>query len=141
LSRFGPVHPFTIGINRLAAARWLLAAGDTTEAMSLLHLHELDLPQSVHPVQTASFILGNFALPALARIEQARRRPDIARHLRETFELRVDHAGDLDRWLARPFARVSAGNSVTTSAEVGRPRLRLGWLDRYLGPVSNRSRQ
>ena len=69
--RYGADHPFMIAINRIAAARWLLAAGDTTQALRLLRLHETDLPGTLHPLPAANMVIGGLALPAVADVEEA----------------------------------------------------------------------
>src|SRR5690606_28894920 len=69
--RFGSRHPFVIPVNRLAAGRWLLAAGDTAQAARLLSVYNVDLPGTLQPLPAASVVLGVHMLPELARIEEA----------------------------------------------------------------------
>jgi serine/threonine protein kinase/tetratricopeptide (TPR) repeat protein len=98
---YASIHPFLLAIDRLAAGRWLLAAGDTAQAQRLLLFHETDLPGSLQPMPVVNVILGSLALPTLARIEEARGRPDRARHLRELFRERTDRAPD--DWIDGPL--------------------------------------
>jgi hypothetical protein len=92
----GARHPFLVGVNRLAAGRLLLATGDTADAVSLLLMHEVDLPQRLHPFPTVSFILGTYALPGLARVGDASGRAEQARQYRYIFRGRVDFANQPD---------------------------------------------
>jgi hypothetical protein len=87
---FGSRHPYLPSLQRLAAARWLLADGDTAQAARLLLLFESDLPGSLHPLPTANIVLGAFGLPDLARIEDARGRLDMATYYRARFRERAD---------------------------------------------------
>jgi tRNA A-37 threonylcarbamoyl transferase component Bud32/TolB-like protein len=60
-------HAFLSGVNRLTAARWLAAAGDTATASRLLTWHEVigdPRPQTVH----ANVVLAPFAYLARARL-------------------------------------------------------------------------
>jgi TolB-like protein len=86
----GKDHPFLVGVNRLAASRLLLAAGDTTTAAELLLFHEVDLPSSLHPMPTATIVLGTFGLAELARIEDGLGQTDLAQHHRAILGERVD---------------------------------------------------
>jgi hypothetical protein len=97
--RFGSRHPFLTAINRFAAARWLLASGDSVQAERLLRLHQTDLPGTLHPMQSVHLIMGTLLLPELAGIEDARGLPDRARQVRALFEERADlvSSGRLDR--------------------------------------------
>ena len=68
---YGRHHPFFNSVNRLSAGRWLLAAGDTTQASRLLNWHEAVLWAFHRFLGPAN---GVFAPPALferARIEEA----------------------------------------------------------------------
>jgi hypothetical protein len=76
--RFGQAHPYVNSVNRLAASRWLLAAGDTATAARLLLWHEAEFPGTVHPLQAINVALGNLAIFELARIEDARGRRSLA---------------------------------------------------------------
>jgi hypothetical protein len=86
--RHGVAHPFLAVVNRHAAARWLLAAGDTAEAMRLLLLHQTSLPQTLHPLPAVNAAIGGLAFPELARLEEAAGRSERALHYRA----RVDEA-------------------------------------------------
>jgi TolB-like protein/predicted Ser/Thr protein kinase len=88
--RHGKDHPFALGVNRLAASRMLLAAGDTATAAELLLFHEVDLPSSLHPMPTATIVLGTLGLADLARIEDRRGQSDLAHHHRAILDERVD---------------------------------------------------
>ena len=95
--RNGPLHPFIAAIDRLAAGRWLLAHGDTTEANKLLLLQDADLPADLHPMPAVDLIVGTMALPTLSRIESARGRSDQARRYDEIFRGRADLATTVAR--------------------------------------------
>jgi hypothetical protein len=86
----GQDHPFSVGVNRLAASRLLLAAGDTTTAAELLLFHEVNLPSSLHPMPTATIVLGTLGLAELARIEEGLGQTDLAQHHRAILGERVD---------------------------------------------------
>ncbi|HSJ32388.1 MAG TPA: serine/threonine-protein kinase, partial [Longimicrobiales bacterium] len=92
--RHGAQHPFVIAINRIAAARWLLTAGDTGAAIGLLRLHETDLPNTLQPLPAVNQVLGTFTLPLLADVEAARGRVPLARRHRAAWQERADLAGD-----------------------------------------------
>ena len=65
--RLSGTHAFLTGVNRLTAARWLAATGDTATATRLLTWHEAvgdKRPQTVH----ANVILAPFAYLARARL-------------------------------------------------------------------------
>jgi hypothetical protein len=81
-STHGARHPFVIGVNRLAASRWLLQSGDTAAAGSLLLLHQTDLPSTLHPLPAANIILGSYGLATLARVEARRGRSELAERYR-----------------------------------------------------------
>jgi TolB-like protein len=86
----GKDHPFALGVNRLAASRFLLEAGDTAAAAELLLFHEVDLPSSLHPMPTATNVLGTLGLAELARIEDGLGQTDLAQHHRAILDERVD---------------------------------------------------
>jgi len=68
---YGRHHPFFNSVNRLAASRWLLAAGDTAQAARLLTWHEAVFWEAHRFLGPANAV---FAAPALferARIEEA----------------------------------------------------------------------
>ncbi len=68
---YGRYHPFFNSVNRLAASRWLLAAGDTAQAARLLAWHEAVFWEAHRFLGPANAV---FAAPALferARIEEA----------------------------------------------------------------------
>ncbi len=66
LQRDDDAHPLLAGIDRLAAARWLAAAGDTAQALSLLHWTETTL------APYGKWILGSRMFHGPAFLEQAR---------------------------------------------------------------------
>jgi tetratricopeptide (TPR) repeat protein len=66
LLRDGDAHTLLAGIDRLAASRWLAAAGDTAQALSLLHWTETVLAPHV------KWIVTNRMLPGPALLEEAR---------------------------------------------------------------------
>jgi hypothetical protein len=79
----GAVHPFFTAVNRLAAGRWLLAAGDTAEVMRLLLLHQTSLPQPLHPLRAVNMLFAGYTFQELARLEEARGRPERGQRYRE----------------------------------------------------------
>jgi hypothetical protein len=79
----GAVHPFFTAVNRLAAGRWLLAAGDTAEVMRLLLLHQTSLPQPLHPLRAVNKLFAGYTFQELARLEEARGRPERGQRYRE----------------------------------------------------------
>ncbi len=81
--------PYLTGINRLAAARWLLASGDTTDAARLLTWHEAVLP-GASDTRLADAALAGIAFLERARIERARGRRELAREYYEQFLRRYD---------------------------------------------------
>jgi hypothetical protein len=87
---FGQAHPYVNSVNRLAAGRWLLEAGDTAEAASVLIWHRAVLPPALHPLPAVNTALGNLALVELAQIEEARSRPELARLYNTLFLERYD---------------------------------------------------
>jgi hypothetical protein len=70
-------------VGRLAAGRWLLQEGDTTQAARLLTWHEGWIANPT--VSQANLILGGPATLESARIDEARGRPAIARAEYERF--------------------------------------------------------
>jgi hypothetical protein len=80
----GAIHPFFTAVNRLAAGRWLLAAGDTAEVMRLLLLlHQTSLPQPLHPLPAVNMVLAGYTFRELALLEEARGRPERGQRYRE----------------------------------------------------------
>lgn len=74
-------HPYLAGLDHLAAARWLLAEGDTVQAAMLLVWHEALLP---FLVQAASE-LGGLTYLERARIDDAQHHVDLAQREYENF--------------------------------------------------------
>jgi hypothetical protein len=66
LQRDNDAHTLLAGIDRLAASRWLAAAGDTAQALSLLHWNETVL------APYGKWIVANRMLSGPALLEQAR---------------------------------------------------------------------
>ena len=87
------LHPFAIPLNRIAAARWLVEAGDPAQAERLLTW--VDGPYSLHPATPYSVMLTGLVNLQRARIEQSTGR--IQRAMR--------HYGDFVRRYDRPVAR------------------------------------
>jgi predicted Ser/Thr protein kinase/TolB-like protein len=87
---FGQAHPYVNSVNRLAAGRWLLEAGDTAEAARVLLWHRAVLPGALHPLPAVNTALGNLALFELAQIEEPRGRPELARLYNMLFLERYD---------------------------------------------------
>lgn len=86
----GAEHPFSDPLGRIAAAHWLLAAGDTTRAAALLLLHETDLPNRLHPLAPVRMVLSAASQEMLADVEQARGRTQLARRHRTAVRERAD---------------------------------------------------
>ena len=72
---YGPAHPFLNGIQRLSAARWLLAAGDTVAARTLLPWHEAVFPGRLYRLQLANQVLATPALRLRRELAEAAGRP------------------------------------------------------------------
>ena len=94
LLRDDDAHPLLAGIDRLAASRWLAAAGDTAQALSLLHWTEAVLAPH------GKWLLINRMLAAPALLEEARLEDGQAR----TEEARRAYARFLE-WYELPGAR------------------------------------
>ena len=78
-------QPLQRGVNRLAAAGWLLEAGDTAQAVRLLAYYT-----AVNPPFGEKLILRPFVSLQLARVEDARGRVDEARRLYREFLIWYD---------------------------------------------------
>ena len=78
-------QPLQRGVNRLAAAGWLLEAGDTTQAVHLLAYHS-----AVNPPFGEKLILRPFVSLQLARIADARGQVDEASRLYREFLIWYD---------------------------------------------------
>jgi hypothetical protein len=100
-------HPYVRSINRLAAARWLLAAGDTAQAQRLLVWHE----QCCQGWRSwAGAIFAPLAYLLRGQIEEARGHDDVARQHYEQVLQRYDMP-------------VPALRHVVTEAEAGIGRI------------------
>ena len=82
------VHPFLTGVNRMAAASWLLQEGDTALAARLLTWHETRVWSG--EAHAADAVLAGLSYLQLARIEEARGRPDLAMFYYRQFLKRYD---------------------------------------------------
>jgi predicted Ser/Thr protein kinase len=109
---FGQAHPYVNSVNRLAAGRWLLEAGDTAEAARLLLWHRAVLGGGLHPLPAVNAALGNLALFELAQIEEARSRPELARLYNLLFLERYDRPPPQHRAMVER-ARASAARMAT----------------------------
>jgi tetratricopeptide (TPR) repeat protein/predicted Ser/Thr protein kinase len=96
---FGRHHPFLNGVNRLAAGRSLLAAGDPAEAARLLAWHEANLPGSLHPLPAINALVGTLALFEQGRAEERRGRPELAMRYYRTFLERYDRPPRGHTWM------------------------------------------
>ncbi|MBA3260225.1 MAG: hypothetical protein H0T68_12275, partial [Gemmatimonadales bacterium] len=96
-------QPLQRGINRLAAAGWLLEAGDTAQAVRLLAYHE-----AVNPPFGEKLILRPLLSLELARIADARGRVDDARRLYQDFLIWYDMPPPAHRHLVQE-ARAALG--------------------------------
>jgi serine/threonine-protein kinase len=84
LQRDDDAHPLLAGINRLAAGRWLAAAGDTARALSLLHWTETVLAPHGKWIVTNHMLSGP-ALLEQARLEEGQGRTEEARRAYSRF--------------------------------------------------------
>jgi hypothetical protein len=78
-------HPIRGEIHRMAAASWLLEAGDTSNALKLLTWHE-----AIGPPFIGKIPAGTLAYLELARVEQARGQFAQARRDYQQFLVRYD---------------------------------------------------
>ncbi len=121
---FGPSHPYLSTIHRLAAARWLVEAGDTLQANRLLTWHEAILPGSAFRVEVSNRTVEALALYERARLEEAMGR---------VHEAQEHYRGFLERYDRPPpphqtrveqarlaLARLSAGSSGAASPRAER---------------------
>ena len=76
-------HPYTIPVDRLAAARWLAESGDGEQALRLLAV--VDGPYLIHPSAPYSVMLAPLADLERARIEERQGRTELARNYYEEF--------------------------------------------------------
>jgi TolB-like protein len=81
-------HPYLMGVNRLATARWLVAEGDTAQAARLMTwvdavYTDLNSRHAANALDAPTYL-------ARARIEGARGRADLARRYYEQFLRRYD---------------------------------------------------
>jgi len=105
-------HPYLTGVDRLTAARWLVAAGDTGGAADLLTWHEAVLypaPQASH----ANALLAAFAYLERARILDARGQ-------------RIEARASYDQFLRRYDAPVPGHRPLVDEARAAIVRLRHG---------------
>jgi hypothetical protein len=84
LQRNGDAHALLAGIDRLAASRWLAAAGDTAQALSLLRWTETVLAPHAKWIVTNRMLPGP-ALLEEARLEEGQGRTEEARRAYERF--------------------------------------------------------
>jgi tRNA A-37 threonylcarbamoyl transferase component Bud32/TolB-like protein len=84
LHRNDDAHTLLAGIDRLAASRWLAAAGDTAQALSLLHWTETVLAPHEKWI-LATRVLAGPALLEQARLEEGRGRTGEARRAYSQF--------------------------------------------------------
>jgi len=81
-------HPYTMAVDRLAAARWLAASGDADQALRLLTW--VDGPFFIHPSTVYSVMLTGLVDLERGRIEEQRGRDDSARNYYREFLRRYD---------------------------------------------------
>ncbi|MBA2304815.1 MAG: hypothetical protein H0W08_19575, partial [Acidobacteria bacterium] len=112
-------HPLRRAVNRMAAAGWLLEAGDTAQAVRLLAYHE-----AFGPPFGEKLVLRPLLSLQLARIEDARGRVDEARRLYQDFLVWYDLPMPAHRHLVEgaraAVARLSGRSDPPTSARGGR---------------------
>ena len=82
-------HPFLTGVNRLAAARWLVERGDAVAAERLLTWHQAVL-FPMQDTREANIILEPLAYLEQARVAEALGRRDLARVYYRRFLWRYD---------------------------------------------------
>jgi TolB-like protein len=93
-------YKYARSVNRLAAARWLLAAGDTTRAARLLLWHQAEhVGRDSRGTQQVDGMLAGLAYLELGRIEAARERAELARGHYEQFLARYDLPPPAHRYL------------------------------------------
>jgi|GEM_PF-1699663 len=100
--RIGARHPFITSVDRIAAAYWLLEAGDTAGAAPFLRLHETDLPGTLHPLPTVQVVFGTHLLHDLASVLERQGRAEEAAAVRANHAERVGRAASMPRM--RPCA-------------------------------------
>jgi TolB-like protein/tetratricopeptide (TPR) repeat protein len=81
-------HPYTIAVDRLAAARWLAASGDADKALQLLTW--VDGPYLIHPSTVYSGMLTPLVDLERGRIEEQKGRAGSARNYYREFLRRYD---------------------------------------------------
>jgi outer membrane receptor protein involved in Fe transport len=81
-------HPYTIAVDRLAAARWLAATGDAERALQLLTW--VDGPYFIHPSTVYSLMLTPLVDLERGRIEEQKGRAGPARNYYREFLRRYD---------------------------------------------------
>ena len=81
-------HPYTIAVDRLAAARWLAASGNADQALRLLTW--VDGPYFIHPSAVYSLMLTGLVDLERGRIEEQRGRFSAARNYYSEFLRRYD---------------------------------------------------
>ena len=82
-------HPFLTGVNRLAAARWLVERGDVATAERLLAWHQAVL-FPMQDTREANIIMEPLAYLEQARVAEALGRRDLARAYYQRFLWRYD---------------------------------------------------
>jgi hypothetical protein len=87
-----------MAFNRLAASRWLLAAGDTAQAARLLTWHE------AYDISSIAAVLTPLVYLERARIEEARGQVELARAHYEQFLRRYDMPTPRHQQLVREAA-------------------------------------
>ena len=107
-------YPVVMPIDRLAAAEWLLAAGDTTQAARLLAWVDADVGGS-----SFTAIVTGLAELERARIEDASGHPDLARAHYRQFLMRYDmpmpsHRGLVEE-AVEAVARLTGGDDLSRS--------------------------
>jgi len=106
-------HPLVIAVDRLAAARWLAAAGDPEQALRLLRW--VDGPFLLHSSALYSMMLVPLVDLERGRIEEARGRAEAAAvHYRRFLE-RYDQPAERQRPLVEEVRGRVARNAVAPS--------------------------
>ena len=98
-------HPYVIAISRLAAAKWLIATGDTTAASTALMW--FDALWALDGYRQSRRVLASLALFERGRLEEGRRNNSGARQAYASFLTRYDAPVGLQRHLVEE-ARVAS---------------------------------
>jgi tetratricopeptide (TPR) repeat protein len=120
-SALGEIHPALNAVNRLFAARWLVAAGDTTAAISLLTFYETIFPATLGRLYNLNVAIAPLAMAERARISAARGEYEESARLYSSVLERMDTPGPSLRAVSDDAARALARLLRDQGATTGRP--------------------